>query len=57
MDNKIIDYIILSENSGQALANAVNIKINQGWQPYGNITSTNQGESIWIIQAMVKYSK
>ena len=56
---KIIDYELVSVacHTNESLALKIKKRIPEGWQPFGNLTSTNDGEMIYLYQPIVKYEE
>lgn len=54
MDKVIVDYYVVSTGTAKSLAMAVKEKIDDGWQPYGELIVT-PGITFYT-QPVVKYS-
>lgn len=55
-DKNIREYIIVSDDSANLVTAAVNRKIGEGWQPFGQLEVSGRGEyGIVFAQPMVKY--
>jgi len=51
----VTEYIVLVENSTNALCYSVMQHLNSGWQPHGSMTTAKIGDAIEYIQPMVKF--
>lgn len=53
----ITNYKILADTRADVLENAVNVEIQNGWQPYGPLISDSDTLNTSLIQPMVKYAE
>lgn len=51
---KIVDYVVLFQQSPVMMDQAVKNRIKDGWQPQGGVACAENG---WFAQAMVKYAE
>ena len=57
-ERKIVKYIILGRSISENLVDLVNIKLLDGWQPLGGVsTQVQPSVGIFYIQALVKYEE
>ena len=57
-ERKIVKYIILGRSISENLVDLVNIKLLDGWQPLGGVsTQVQPNVGIFYIQALVKYEE
>ncbi|WP_237274878.1 DUF1737 domain-containing protein [Tenacibaculum ovolyticum] len=56
MNNKIVDYEVVSEIVAINLENTIKEKLALGWQPYGNVMMQNTPNGpTYFHQPIVKY--
>ena len=48
---RIIKYYTIAVENNLELDNAINNRIGEGWQPYGNLLCVDN----WLLQPMVMY--
>lgn len=53
---KIVDYLIIAEESRILLEHNVSCKLNHGWEPIGGVSVVEKGKDVRVLQAMVKYA-
>ena len=57
-ERKIVKYIVLGRSISENLVDLVNIKLLDGWQPLGGVSTQIQPSvGIFYIQALVKYEE
>ena len=57
-ERKIVKYIVLGRSTSENLVDLVNIKLLDGWQPLGGVsTQVQPSVGIFYIQALVKYEE
>lgn len=56
---RIKEYMVITDDNTNDLANQVNANIREGWQPFGGVSCSPPTEQNieWYAQAMVKYGK
>ena len=54
--NNIELYDAVEAEDIKSLANTVNHKIQQGWQPFGPVVTYAYNERPWLVQPLVKYT-
>ena len=57
-ERKIVKYIVLGRSISENLVDLVNIKLLDGWQPLGGVsTLVKPNSDIYFVQALVKYEE
>ena len=57
-ERKIVKYTVLGRSTSENLVDLVNIKLLDGWQPLGGVsTQVQPSVGIFYIQALVKYEE
>ena len=57
-ERKIVEYVVLIKSTSERLKDTVNIKLLDGWQPLGGVsTQVQPSVGIFYIQALVKYEE
>ena len=57
-ERKIVKYTVLGRSISENLVDLVNIKLLDGWQPLGGVsTQVQPSVGIFYIQALVKYEE
>ena len=57
-ERKIVKYAVLGRSISENLVDLVNIKLLDGWQPLGGVsTQVQPSVGIFYIQALVKYEE
>ena len=57
-ERKIVEYVVLVKSTAERLEDLVNIKLLDGWQPLGGVSTQIQPSvGIFYIQALVKYKE
>ena len=57
-ERKIVQYTVLGRSTSENLVDLVNIKLLDGWQPLGGVsTQVQPSVGIFYIQALVQYEE
>jgi hypothetical protein len=56
MQPEVIKYAIIKSDTAEGLAREVQIRIENGWQPWGSIQMDHLGGTSLYVQPLVRYA-